>query len=323
MGDSGSPVAAIPSADERAALVEREIPRMVLSTEENPLTRPLPPISERAPQARALARFAVQGHCVLTGGAGGLGLCAARALLEHGAAGVFLFDLPSTLASPTSIEDIECLRKDFPDRLIRTVPCNVIEEQMVEAAFAEADKTAKEAGGRLTTICCFAGTVGCVPSDEVTSTAWRRMLDINTTGSFLCAQKGAKYISDPNAPDSERGGSILFIASISGHATNFPQPQVAYNVSKAAVIHMTKGLAAEWASRGIRVNCVSPGYMDTILNAGDKLAALRKMWADKNPMGRMGDVEEVVSAVIMCCSQRAGRYMTGSEIIVDGGALCF
>jgi sorbose reductase len=121
----------------------------------------------------------------------------------------------------------------------------------------------------------------------------------------------------------KRGGSILFTASISGHATNYPQPQVAYNASKAATISMTKNLAAEWAIHGIRVNCISPGYMDTILNAGDNLAPIRDLWASRCPMGRMGDPEEVTGPVVMLCSKRAGRYITGADILVDGGAACF
>jgi sorbose reductase len=122
--------------------------------------------------------------------------------------------------------------------------------------------------------------------------------------------------------EQKNGGSIVLTASISAHHTNFPQPQVAYNVSKAAVVHLTKNLAVEWAVHGIRVNCVSPGYMDTILNAGDNLKAIRNIWATNNPMGRMGDVEEVSGAFVMLNSRRAARYVTGADLIVDGGAMC-
>ena len=66
--------------------------------------------------------------------------------------------------------------------------------------------------------------------------------------------------------EQKSGGSILLVASTNGHVVLYPQPQVAYGISKAAIIHMTKSLAAEWAVYGIRVNCLSPGYMDTVLN---------------------------------------------------------
>lgn len=88
------------------------------------------------------------------------------------------------------------------------------------------------------------------------------------------------------------GGSIVFIASISGHRVNFPKPQVAYNVSEAALHAMKDCLAAEWKRYGIRVNSVSPGYINTILNEGDGIAEGRKIWADRNPTGRMGTPSE-------------------------------
>jgi sorbose reductase len=95
---------------------------------------------------------------------------------------------------------------------------------------------------------------------------WRKVIDVNLTGSWLCAQAvGKKMISQGS------GGHIVFTASISGHYVNFPQPQVSYNVSKAGVLHLTRSLAAEWASSGIRVNSISPGYMNTILNEGEGL----------------------------------------------------
>ena len=63
--------------------------------------------------------------------------------------------------------------------------------------------------------------------------------------------------------------------------------------------------------------------MDTVLNAGDSLQGVRDVWASRCPMGRMGDVEELTGAVVMLCSQRAGRYVTGADLVVDGGAMCF
>lgn len=115
-----------------------------------------------------------------------------------------------------------------------------------------------------------------------------------------------------------KGGSIVFIASVSGHGVNFPQPQIAYNVSKAGLLHLTHSLAAEWAVHGIRVNSVSPGYMDTILNEGDGLAEGRKIWYSRNPMGRMGNPEELMGAIILLTSKFAGKYINGADIKVDG-----
>ena len=104
--------------------------------------------------------------------------------------------------------------------------------------------------------------------------------------------------------------------------TLFPQPQAAYNASKAGVTSLSKSLAAEWAVHGIRVNVLAPGYMDTIMNEGPNLEEARRNWAERCPMGRMGNPEELVGVGIMLCSA-AGSYMTGAEIRVDGGSSVF
>lgn len=117
---------------------------------------------------------------------------------------------------------------------------------------------------------------------------------------------------------SRTGGRIVFISSISGHRVNYPQPQVAYNASKAALLHMRASLAAEWARYGIRVNSISPGYMDTVLNEGEALAPFREVWAARNPVGRMGVPGELVGPLVMLCSEVAGSYVNGADIVVDG-----
>lgn len=121
----------------------------------------------------------------------------------------------------------------------------------------------------------------------------------------------------------KHGGKIIFIASISGHRVNYPQPQAAYNTSKAALLHMKNSLAAEWTRYGIQVNTISPGYMDTVLNEGDDLAPWRQIWAERNPMRRMGSPEELTGPVILLCSDIGGSYINGADIVVDGGGLVF
>ena len=81
---------------------------------------------------------------------------------------------------------------------------------------------------------------------------------------------------------------------------------------------MAKSLAAEWAVHGIRVNSVSPGYMETVLNQGPGLGKARRVWNAKNPMGRLGDPSELTGPLVMLCS-RAGSFINGADIIVDGG----
>jgi NAD(P)-dependent dehydrogenase (short-subunit alcohol dehydrogenase family) len=221
-------------------------------------------------------------------------------------------DLPGTLA--TSDEQIQALVSKFPLANINKIPLDVTSMESIEAAFERANK----AMDGIDILCCFAGIPGCQPSLTVTPGQFNRVMDVNLNGSFFCAQAAAKRMEA-----SGRGGCILFTASMSAHYTNYPQPQAAYNASKAGVAHLTRNLSVEWAVHGIRVNSISPGYMDTILNAGAGLAEIRKIWDSRCPMGRMGDPEEITGAVVLLCSQRAGRYITGADIIVDGGTLAF
>ena len=298
--------------DERAALASRTIPQMTLSTASNPLTAPLPPIASTSAAERALQRFAIEGNAVLTGGAGSLALAAARALLEHGASGICLLDLPATLDSSSAA--INILRKDFPSRDIHAISVDITSADVRPDSFRIRPLPPRLHRHPL----LFRRHRRLRALPRRPSKPILQSLDVNLTGSFLCAQAAGRYMRA-----STRGGSILFTASISAHTTNYPQPQAAYNVSKAGVSHLTRNLAAEWANYGIRVNCLAPGYMDTVLNAGDNLQVVRDIWAGRCPMGRMGDVQEIEGAVVMLCSRRAGRYMTGAEVVVDGGALCF
>lgn len=86
---------------------------------------------------------------------------------------------------------------------------------------------------------------------------------------------------------------------------------------------MRNSLAAEWTRYGIRVNSISPGYMDTVLNEGDQLAAHRAVWADRNPMRRMGSPDELTGPVVLLCSDYGGSYLNGMDLVVDGEYFLF
>ena len=105
---------------------------------------------------------------------------------------------------------------------------------------------------------------------------------------------------------------MVNVASISGVISNVPQPQAAYNTSKAAAIHLTKSLAAEWAKRGVRVNAVSPGYIETDMTRGalEKLPDWVAIWQQFTPMVRVGQPNDVVGAVLFLASD-AASYFTG------------
>lgn len=295
----------VPVLASRDELTKRAIPHMVLSNgSSTSLTAP-PTTSTKS----AEARFSVKGTAIVTGGTGTLGLAAATALLQHGLQGLMLFDVNIDSAR----KKLDSLRADFPDANIEALSVDVTNETAVQKAVEETAQLL----GSVDILLCFAGVVGCVNALDMPASQWRKILEINTTGSFICAQAAARQMVKQGT-----GGSIIFTASISAHRVNYPQPQAAYNVSKAALLSLKSCLAAEWARYGIRTNTISPGYMDTILNEGDGLAETRKIWSDRNPTGRMGVPSELTGAVVLLASS-AGTYINGSDIVVDGGAIVF
>lgn len=152
-----------------------------------------------------------------------------------------------------------------------------------------------------------------IKAENYDSEKFRRLLDINITGSFLVAQAvGRHMISSGN------GGSVVFIASMSGSIVNYPQEQSCYNASKAAVVQLTKSLAAEWARYKIRVNAISPGYMDTALNRVPALEAQKRIWIDNTPQKRLGAVDDLNNLAVYLASE-GSAYMTGNNCLIDGG----
>ncbi|KAJ5222319.1 oxidoreductase [Penicillium citrinum] len=299
-------MASVPS---REALTSRTaVPSMVFSDgSASSMTAAPKPTIETDPAVGAEKRFSVQGNAIVAGGAGTLGLHACNALLEHGLQGLMIFDI-----NPANSEkEIAQMQAKFPDAKIKTQKVDVTAEEAVNTAV---DETARVLGS-VDILISFVGIVGVVRSLEMPISEWRRMLDINTTGAFICAQAAARHMVKQGT-----GGSITFVSSISAHRVNFPQPQAAYNVSKAALLSLKSCLAAEWAQYGIRTNSVSPGYMDTILNEGDGIAKHRRIWSERNPMGRMGSPPELTGTIVLLASS-AGSYINGSDIVVDGGAI--
>lgn len=142
------------------------------------------------------------------------------------------------------------------------------------------------------------------------------MLDINLTGIFLSCQAQAAVMLP-------RGkGAIVNIASMSGSIVNRGLLQAHYNASKAGVIHLSKSLAMEWANKGLRVNCISPGYTATPMNSRPEVAEQVKIFEQTTPMGRMASVEEMVGPAVFLVSQ-ASSFCTGVDLLVDGGFVCW
>jgi NAD(P)-dependent dehydrogenase (short-subunit alcohol dehydrogenase family) len=154
------------------------------------------------------------------------------------------------------------------------------------------------------------------PAETLSLEAWQKLYDVNVSGVFLSCQAEAAVML-PRAR-----GAIINIASMSGSIVNRGLTQAHYNSSKAAVIHLSKSLAMEWADRGLRVNVVSPGYTLTPMNRRPEVAEQIKIFERDTPMGRMATPEEMVGPTVFLAS-RASSFVTGIDLIVDGGFVCW
>ncbi len=161
-----------------------------------------------------------------------------------------------------------------------------------------------------------AGIANAAAAEEMPLAQWQRMLDVNLTGIFLSCQAEGKVML------ARQEGSIVNIASMSGTIVNRGILQAHYNSSKAAVMHLTKSLAMEWADRGVRVNSISPGYTLTPMNIRPEVAEQRKQFEADTPLGRMATVDELVGPAVFLLS-RAASFCTGVDLIVDGGFVCW
>lgn len=242
--------------------------------------------------------FSITGRSALvTGGAKGIGRACAEALAAAGAK-VIIADMDDAAGAKTA--------KDLGGEFVHL---NVTDRAQVEKVAA--DIAARF--GALEILINNAGIVQNGPSESVAAEDWRRVIDVNLNGVFYCAQSFGRDMV------SAGKGSIVSISSICGSVTVFPQPQAAYNASKAAVNLLTKSLAVEWAQKGVRVNAVAPGYTATELTlAGRSRPEWYNTWMQMTPMGRLGEPREVANAVLFLSSD-AASYITGTVLMVDGG----
>lgn len=152
-----------------------------------------------------------------------------------------------------------------------------------------------------------------MPLETYDREKFRRLIDVNLTGTFLITQAiGKTMIKD------KKTGSIILVASMSGSVVNYPQEQSCYNASKAGVVMFGKSLAAEWSKFNIRVNCISPGYMDTALNNVPALDDQKKIWKELTPQKRLGAINDLNGLAVFLASD-SSKFMTGSNVLIDGG----
>lgn len=230
--------------------------------------------------------FSLEGHrAVVTGGVSGIGAAITRLFTELGAQVAVL--------DRTAGEDV--------------IECDVADS----ASAAAAIETAADRLGGITDLVCNAGVGRNKPLHDYSDAEWALVLGVNLTGVFICIRAAVPFMLQGG------GGSIVTIASANGLK---PLPgEAPYSAAKAAVINLTMTAALEYAP-SIRANCVSPGLIDTPLTqmiTAD--AALLSAAESGTPLGRIGEAEEVAALVAFLSSADAG-YITGQNIVIDGGA---
>ena len=237
---------------------------------------------------------------LVTGGNSGIGLAVARALVGEGARVVIVGRNAETVASSAAE--------------LGTAAHGVVADT---SRFADLDRviaaTREFGGGRLDVVFANAGLATMGPLASVSERQFDELFGINVKGVFFTVQKAAGLM--------QPGGAIVLNASVAARLGN-PGGSI-YAASKAAVRSLARTLGAELVGRGIRVNAVSPGPIETpIFDRGqlpaDAAAQIKTAMIERNPMKRFGTTDEVVAAVLFLASD-AASYVTGVDLLVDGG----
>jgi NAD(P)-dependent dehydrogenase (short-subunit alcohol dehydrogenase family) len=243
--------------------------------------------------------FSLEGKIALVTGANtGLGQGIALALAAAGAdiAGAGIVPADDTAAK------VQALGRRFLSieaNLISIEPVGRVVQETVEAL------------GGLDILVNNAGTCYHNESWDVTDEQWSSVFDLNVRALWKASLSAGRHMRENG------GGSIVNIGSMSGLIVNRPQMQPAYNASKAAVHHLTKSLAAEWAPHNIRVNALAPGYVKTEMAPVDR-PEFQRYWLEDAPMRRFALPEEIAPSVVFLASD-AASFITGSVLVADGG----
>jgi NAD(P)-dependent dehydrogenase (short-subunit alcohol dehydrogenase family) len=249
----------------------------------------------------ALNQYRIDGKVALiTGGNRGIGLAVARLFGEAGAT--------CMLSGRSRTPEVDGLIKESPEDY-DFVPGDVTDPQTPDRLV----QATLEKFGRLEILVNNAGVALNDDFDKFDDEQLDTIMQTNLIAPFRIARSAVKPML------KQGGGVILNIGSISASIANFPQNQVAYNASKAAVHQMTRVMASEYADRNIRVNALAPGYVVTSMTKyGLENAEWKRIWTDMTPMGRFAQPDEMANCALFLCSP-AASYVTGSILVADGG----
>jgi NAD(P)-dependent dehydrogenase (short-subunit alcohol dehydrogenase family) len=251
-----------------------------------------------------MEKFNLKGNvAIVTGGARGLGKAMATALAQAGS-NIVIADIDLKEAQKTANE----LQTEGIEAI--AIQVDVTQPEQVEHMV----NVVTEKFNRIDVLFNNAGIVQHVKIEDMELADWQKTMNVNLNSVFIVSKAVGKIMI------KQKRGSIINISSMSGIIVNTPQCQAAYNTSKAAVIMLTKSLAAEWAQHNIRVNTIAPGYMKTELTKPffEGNSEMVRQWAELTPMKRPGIPEELQGIALYLASD-ASSFATGGVFVIDGG----
>ncbi|XP_038865165.1 3-oxoacyl-[acyl-carrier-protein] reductase, chloroplastic-like isoform X2 [Salvelinus namaycush] len=249
-----------------------------------------------------LDRMRLDGRVAYVTGAGqGIGRAFAHALGEAGAK-VAVVDLDQGkaegVAEELTLKGINCIA------ITADISKSLDVERMIDSIVSK--------WGAIQIACNNAGINMNSASEDTSLEEWDQTFDVNLRGTFMCCQAAGRVML------KQGYGKIINTASMASLIVPHPQKQLAYNTSKAGVVKLTQTLGTEWIDRGVRVNCISPGIVDTPLIHSESLRPLVKRWLSDIPAGRLALVTDLQAAVVYLASD-ASDYMTGHNLVIEGG----
>ncbi len=207
--------------------------------------------------------------------------------------------------------DEPALRSAWGDSRAHVIAMDVSDEPAVGNCFAQAERLV---GGAVGSAVHCAGIYEIEPTEQLSLAAWHRLLTVNASGAFLVAREFGRRLLERG-----EGGSLVLLSSIAGDHGDDHEPASHYAASKAAIAALTRQLAVEWGSRGIRVNCVAPGLIRSpMLRIVDDEARADRFVREVVPAGRLGEPDDVAAACLFLAGPQAA-YISGVALVVDGG----